>query len=49
MNQAGLQSDMDAMRACLLSRKGWQLSKKERAVFYRWLKRCEAAAKQHED
>ena len=42
MNVAGLQDDIDAMKACLRGRKH-RLSKKERAVLLRWLRRSEAA------
>jgi hypothetical protein len=43
LNLEGLQDDIDAMVACLRSKKGKKLSKKDRAVFRRWLKRSEIA------
>jgi transposase-like protein len=47
VNLDGLQRDIDAIKANLHSRKAKRLSKKERAVFLRWLKRIEEALENH--
>jgi len=48
VNRAGLQSDIEAMRAVLRTRKAKKLSKKAKAVVSRWLERS-VEALEHRD